>query len=257
MGSPQIVDVCLAKVWGCYGARPEASGPRLELTYLHPQAWLPMFPSYNNTLCSGYWQDAAVRKLFKRMDTIRNDLLEQQTEIAHDGSDDDDHEMYDDMDGVEAPADAAPDEAAEGAGPAEALAEAPAEAPAEASIAEHAETEPAEASIAEHAETEEPVSVAPTVTEPAVTEDIGKTDIVIVYDPPLHRHRSKGSTASLKTQESMGSLGGSETSNFEMPDMTPEEKQELARVLEQIKLLELQPEAHLKRLQCCMSGYCF
>ena len=82
---------------------------------------------------------------------------------------------------------------------------------------------------------------APETKEPAMTE--------AMYDPPLHRYRSKASTTSLMSCKTHESLTPSETTNFDIPDMTAEEKEELAAVLEKIKLLEFEPQAHLKPSQ--------
>ena len=79
-------------------------------------------------------------------------------------------------------------------------------------------------------------------------EEAGKPDAAMPDEgtkpaPPVHRYRSKGSIDSTRSDSkvSLASLNPSDSSPFQMPDMTDEQKQELALVLQQIRDMQLEP----------------
>ena len=76
-------------------------------------------------------------------------------------------------------------------------------------------------------------------------------DEVVEPPPPVHRHRSKASSAQLHAESTLSLPSTDDLGDaFEMPAMTDEQKAELAEVLAQIRQLQLQFAPKLYRAFC-------
>ncbi|CAE7854188.1 unnamed protein product [Symbiodinium necroappetens] len=164
-------------------------------------------------------QDPAVAELFRRVEAIRANIQAQQMEV--DGDEADDADLYeDDGGGDDLPA----------------LADARAEDGGMAAEAEEAEAMEAEAVEAKAVETK------PVETTDMETTNEETTKEETVGDVAMNRYRSKRSIGSIESVTDLASPGASTTSSeFAIPtEMTEEQKEELAQVLEQINQLNLE-----------------
>lgn len=158
-------------------------------------------------------------ELFRRVEAIRANIQAQQMEV--DGDEADDADLYeDDGGGDDLPA----------------LADARAEDGGMAAEAEEAEAMEAEAVEAKAVETK------PVETTDMETTNEETTKEETVGDVAMHRYRSKRSIGSIESVTDLASPGASTTSSeFAIPtEMTEEQKEELAQVLEQINQLNLE-----------------
>ena len=96
----------------------------------------------------------------------------------------------------------------------------------------------------EPAETPTPAPTHPVQAEAEVPAFAGEERMPVVEPAsstdPLFRYRSKASSLTLKPESTASLPSSASPTEFEAPDMSPSQKQELADILQQIKMLELE-----------------